>query len=139
MVKAVDKNPWGIKMIPYEKPIVDFVEALLDVAHRNNSRDYIQHAGDWKTMEFMYKGWAILYPKSAAEFDREMKSLRSLQKGRHAIARDKGGAIMQHKLKVPRPFYQMMTTIWRNQVFDEKFVNQFARYFPSFKVTNDQL
>lgn len=139
MAKAVNNNPWGIKMIPYERAIVDFIEALLDVAHRNNSRDYIQHEKDWQTMEFMYRGWSILYPKSAKEFENEIKTLRSMQRGRHAIAKDKGGAIMQHKLKVPRPFFDMMTTIWRNQVFDERFVNQFARRFPAFKVTNDQL
>lgn len=138
MATKVVKNPWGIEMIPYEKPIVEFVEALLDVAQQNGSKEQIYHEADWKTMEFMYKGWSILYPKSAADFDKEMKKLRSAST-RHAIARDKKGAIMQHKLKVPRPFYQMMQTIWRHQEFDERFVNEFARRFPAFKITKDSL
>lgn len=126
------------KLIPYEKPIVEFVDALLMFARKNGSEVSITKDKDWDTMAFMYRGWSTLYPKSAKEFEDEMKSLRAHQKVSHAIAKE-GSAVIQHKLKIPRPLYDMILTIWPFQTFNDKFVNKFAELFPMLKVTSDKL
>lgn len=126
-----EKNPWGIKNIPYDRPIVDFVDALVAIAKKNGSKDQVETSYDWNTLDFMYKGWKILYPKTSKEFEDHMREWRRYS-NHLGISKEKGGAMLQHKFNLPMPLYQMIDAIFPKQKWDKKFVDEFARRFAMF-------
>lgn len=133
------KKKMGVQDVPYERPIVDFIDALLEYAQKNQSTSKVSDERDWDTLQFILKGFFTLFPKSAADFEQNVAELRANQLRKHAIAKDTHGNSIQHKLKIPKPLYQMIKIIFPDQKWDEKFTNKFARRFPQFKVTHDSL
>lgn len=126
-----DKNPWNLTQIPYERPIVGFIDALIEMANQNSSKDSIKWDKDWQTMEFLFKGFEALYPKTASDFYEHMANIRRHSKG---VARVKD-ALIENKMEIPMPLFNMIKIIWKDQKFDKKFVEEFARRFPSLKST----
>lgn len=123
-----EKNPWGIDDVPYEKPLVDFVDALVALAKAKDAHRTIERDTDWEVLDFIMKGWLILYPVTAKEFLDHMKEWRRQSK-RLGVSRE-GEAMLQHKFNVPRPVYDMIKAIYPDQIWDKKFVLKFAnRYF----------
>lgn len=131
-MKKENKNPWGIKNIPYETPIAQFVDTLVEVAKKNGSKDYVQTSQDWETIQYIYKGWTILYPKTSNDFLKAMKEWR-LRNGR-GFSKE-GNAMIQHRLEVPSPLFAMVKTIFPKQTWDRKFVAKFISELPAFRAT----
>lgn len=135
--KAEELNPWGLEEVPYERYMVEYVDKLIEVAKNNGSKGRVQTSLDWKTMEFIYKGWKVLYPKSSQEFESNMKLWR-LRANDWGVSKEKGGAMIQHQLEVPMPLYQLIAAIFTDQTWDKKFVKSFARHFPQFMGSDKQ-
>jgi len=127
-----DANPWGIEYVPYERYFVDFVDKLIEIANKNGSKDQVETSYDWETIEFIYRGFYIFYPKTAKDFEKHMAKVRLLS-NKTATAREKGGAEIQLQIELPRPLYQMIKTIFDKQQWDKKFIRDFAKHFPQFK------
>jgi hypothetical protein len=121
----------GIEQVPYERQMVEFIDNLILFARKNGSSNQVKTSMDWKTLDFLYKGWAALYPKSASDFEIHMKEIQSVSK--HGIARDKGGAMIQHQLEIPSPLYRMMRVIFPDQKWDRPFVRKFSQHFPMMR------
>jgi hypothetical protein len=120
--------------VPFEKEIVNFTDKLVEIARKNNSNNSVTHENDWKTIEFMYRGFKILYPQDACDFEKEMERVRkqhSLQ-GNHGISSE-GSAMLEYMMSVPAPLYRMMRVIFPTQIWDRKFVNKFTSHFPQMK------
>jgi hypothetical protein len=122
----------GIKMIPYEREIVAFIDKLLEVANRNGSKGALQTSLDWNTLDFLYKGWKVLYPEDASTFENHMKQTHTLNYRRDGIAKEKN-AMIQHILEIPSPLYQMIKVIFPDQKWDKRFVRDFAKHFPGMR------
>lgn len=127
-----EANPWGIENVPYERQYVEFVDSLLQIARKNESKSRVQHQKDWETIHFIYRGFCALFPKTAADFEKHMKNMRSMARNDKGIARE-GEAMIQHQLEVPQPFYQMVNTIFPDQKWDKQFVFQLSKYLPVLK------
>lgn len=125
-------NPWGIEYVPYESELVRFVDAVVDMAKKFGSKEQVTTEKDWELLDFIFKGWCILYPRTSKDFLDHMKEWR-LRSNRLGIVRERGGAMMQHKFNVPMEIYSMIMAIFPNQEWDKKFVNKFASRFAQFR------
>lgn len=133
------KKENDVKDVPYERPIVQFVDALVEYAQHNGSFKTVRTEKDWDTLIYIMKGFFALFPKTAEEFKKQIEDMRARQLRAHAIAKDDRGNSIQHQLKIPKPLYQMIKIIFPEQKWDKKFVLKFAQRFPQFKVTHDKL
>ncbi len=127
-----DLNPWGIEYIPYERYYVQFIDSLLNVAKKNGSKSRVETSFDWNTVEFMYKGWRILFPQTAESFEKHMSEVRH-HSNTVGTAKEKGGAEVQYQLELPRPLHDMMKVIFPDQVWDKKFIQSFIKHFPTLR------
>lgn len=128
----------ALDYVPYEKYYVDFIDALVQVAKKNESKLSVQSDRDWDTINFIYKGWKVCFPISSEEFERHMVLHRALSNDK-GIAKEAGGAMIQHMIEVPRPLYSMVQAIFPMQVWDKKFVAKFSEKLPSFKGSDAKL
>lgn len=133
------KKEKGLTDVPFEREISEFVNSLLEFADKNGSKEMVTKEKDWDVIAFICKGFYVLYPKTAAEFEKNVRALRANQKSSHASIKDRGGAQAQHMLKVPSPLFRMIQVIFPLQKWDRRFVLKFAQRFPKFKVTHDSL
>jgi len=126
----------NIHMEPFERPLVDFVDKLIEVAKKNDSSGRIRWKQDWETVAFIYLGFKSLYPISCRDFEKKMHEWQgSIQ--RHGILKE-GEAMIQHQLEVPRPFYMMFNTIFPDQQWDKKFVQDLSKHLPQFRASGDK-
>lgn len=125
-------NPWGIEYVPYERYLVRFIDALLNVAKKNGSKSRVETSFDWNTIEFMYKGWRILFPQTAESFEKHMNDVRH-HSNTVGTAKEKGGAEVQYQLELPRPLHDMMKVIFPDQKWDKKFIQSFIKHFPTLR------
>lgn len=122
----------GLEYVPYETPLVNAIDKLIEIAKKNESKDSIQREKDWETMEWIVKLWSYLYPDHFYQFSKHMKELRS-HANMNGVAKEHGGAMIQHQLEIPQRLYQMIGVVFPYQKFDKKFVAQFASKLPMFK------
>jgi hypothetical protein len=139
--KSILKTPekmWNPEAtyVPFEREIVTFTDKLIEIANKNKSQSSVTHESDWKTIEFMYRGFKILYPQSASDFEKEMQSIRNAHqiRGNKGISKERG-AMLQYMMSVPAPLYRMMRVIFSNQVWDRKFVNKWMSHFPQMRAS----
>ena len=126
-----NSNPWNLEKIPYERYLVEFTDSLIDIAKRNGSKSRVETSHDWKTLDYIYRGWRILFPQTSKEFEDHMKNWRLLAtKG--GLSKEKN-ALIQHKLEIPLPLYQMIKTIFPDQKWNKEFVKKFSQNFGSFR------
>lgn len=121
----------NIKMEPFPRPMVEFVDNLMDYARKYSSMSDVTTQGDWDTLAFIYKGWKILYPQDAWNFEHDMMKVRkdTVKKG---IVKE-GEAMMQHLMNIPGPLYHMIKTIFPNQKWNRKFINKLLFVFPQMR------
>jgi hypothetical protein len=124
----------GIKYVPFEKEIVTFTDKLLEIANKNGSMNTVNHESDWKTVEFMYRGFKILYPQDAGYFEKSVDFYRTAETFNKGVVKGEHGAILHHMIDLPSPFYRMMKVIFPMQVWDKKFVNKFIRHMPQMNI-----
>ena len=120
-----------IKFVPYEGYLVEAVDSIVNLAKRNGCGKTIIREKDWEVLEQIIKMWQIIYPQESDFFYKSMKKWWEHTK-RLGVSKEKGGAMIQHKLEVPQKLYQMIEAIFPNQKWDKKFVNKFAKRFKIF-------
>lgn len=127
-----------IDYVLYEKHYVDYVDSLLKLAKKNESSLYVKSDRDWETINFLYKGWRIFFPVTSKDFEKHMSVHRAVSKDK-GIAKEEGGAIIQHMIEVPRPLYDMIHSIFPMQTWDKKFTAKFSEKLPQFKGSDARL
>lgn len=136
VIKAFDfsddpkKNPWGLKQVPYEAPLVGFIDALIDLAKKNGSKERVSTSFDYKTLDFIMKGYEVLYPQESKEFYTYMKEWR--RQSTHLGVSREGDAILQHKFNLPQKVHDLIRVIFPKQEWNKKFVNNFAKRYGQF-------
>jgi hypothetical protein len=126
------KNPFsGISYVPYERQYVEFIDALIDFAKKNQSTSQIVSDADWKTMEFIYKGWKTFYPIHATQFEDHMKDVRNHSHIAGIVKEGEG--MIQYQLEIPEKLYHMIQIIFPNQKWDREFIRKFAQHFPTLR------
>lgn len=127
------QNPTkGISYVPYETPLVQFIDNLIEYAKKNGSTSQIVTESDWKTLDYIMQGFETLYPELSHTFYENMKEWRK-QSTLHAVAKGEFGARIQHQLEIPQKVYLMIQIIFPNQKWDKKFVKKFASHYKQFK------
>lgn len=108
------------------------MDKLVDVAKRNGSKNVVETSLDWKTIEFMYKGFKILYPMSARDFENSMNFFRTSEQFNKGMSKE-GSALIQHLVEVPAPLYHMVKVIFPLQPWDRKFITALGNHLPQLK------
>lgn len=120
----------GIEYVPYETPIVKFVDYIIDKRIEMGRPTSITNERHWDLVSVIIKGWGDLYPEYANPFSDHMKTVR-----RHAtrlgVSRE-GEAILQHQLEIPQSLYLLIKKAFPDQKWDKKFVSKFAQRFSGF-------
>lgn len=124
--------------VPFEKELVGFVDAAVEMASKLKINKSIQSENDWKVAEFIYKGWKTLYPTQSDEFEKHMSIIRAISVT-NGVSREKGGATIQAQMEVPQRLYQMLGSFFPYQIWDKKFVREFSKRFPQLKSSNATL
>lgn len=119
----------GIVQIPYEKEIVSFVDAVIDKNNKAGSHLFVQGSQDWDTIAFIYKGFSVLYPEDAADFEKHMHDVHQDTKWNHGISKE-GDAMVEHILEIPMKLYKMIMAVFPDQKWDGKFARKFKGHFP---------
>jgi hypothetical protein len=121
----------GIKQVPFETPLVKFVDHIIDERIRLGRPTKITNDNHWSLILFIVNGWYALYPEYASEFIEHMKRVRRTANAL-GVARE-GEAILQHQIEVPQSLFSMIKVAFPEQKWDKKFVLKFARKLPAFK------
>lgn len=119
-----------IDNVPYEYPIIQTVDKLVDFAkYRSSPSKVIESESDWLVMDYIFKMFITFYPKDYKIFsDTQIKVKRS-QKNTTASTKE-GGARIQHQLNIPYKLYALMKAIYPNQQMNHKFVVKLAKRYP---------
>lgn len=131
MDKVIQDDRLDIHMEPFPGQMVIFIDTLLDFAKQHSSMSIVDTEGDWQTLTFIYKGWKILYPTDAWNFEHDMAKVRkaTVKKG---IVKE-NGAMMQHIANVPTTLYQMVRAIFPDQKWNRKFIDKLIMRFPEMR------
>ena len=116
-------------MVPYETELVQVVDAIIKLAKGRGKR--VTGEKDWDVIEKVIRMWQTLYPQESKFFYDSMKKWRVNSKP-SGINREKGGAMIQHKLEVPQKLYQLIEAVYPDQKWDKRFVEKFAKRFELF-------
>jgi hypothetical protein len=121
-----------IDYTPFERQIVEFVDATIALNTSHGRPTSITKERDWDVIGFIYKGFSVLYPKDAREFEKYMKEVHHISNP-HGIKKE-GNAMIQHVLEVPEKLYKMINAIFPAQKWnDKKFVRSFAKHYPQLR------
>lgn len=127
----VTKNNFlkGVKYVPYEGTLVSFVDRAVEMAHGNTSHK-IETESDWKVVEFLYKGFSILYPQDCQAFENYMHKVHLDSHDNRGISKGEHGAQLEHLLEIPEIFYKMIMVIFPEQKIQDKvFARKFMKRF----------
>jgi len=130
-----EANPFtGIEYVPYEGPLVTFIDAIVKLSNSNCSPNKtIETAADWKVVDFMYTGIKTLYPRDCHQFEKHMNSVRNLSNNKFGSNKGEAGAEVRYVMEIPEKLYKFLKIIFPNQKYDKKFARSFAKHFPQFK------
>jgi hypothetical protein len=123
----------GITNVPYPRSVVEWVDKMIDFKKKHGCNDAVNTEHDWELIEFLYKGWEVIYPEEARLFFDSMSYIRA-HTVNHGVSKDKGEATIQHQLEIPENFYKMFRVMFPYQNWDKKFVTKFINRFKQFKV-----
>lgn len=122
----------SLHMEPFERPLVEFTDALVSLAKRYGCKDQVETKGDLKVLEFIYRGFSVLYPKSATYFEEKMADTRQRHWQNKGISKEHG-ALLQYQLEVPNVLYGMIKALFPLQVWDQKFIRTLGQCLPQLK------
>jgi hypothetical protein len=125
----------GIVNVPYPRPIVEWVDKMIEYKSKHHCHDIVESENDWELVDFLYKGWQVIYPIESEQFEESMKFIRAHTINR-GISKDKGQAMIQHQLEIPENFFKMFRIMFPYQNWDKKFVSKFINRFKQFKVND---
>jgi hypothetical protein len=123
----------GLYQVPFPKSVVEWVDKMIEFKSKNHCHDMVLDEQDWDLIEFLYKGWEVIYPIEAREFFDSMDYIRA-HTVNHGVSKDRGEATIQHQLEIPENFYKMFRVMFPYQNWDKKFVTKFINRFKQFKV-----
>lgn len=132
-------NDLDIRQEFFQRHVVDATDAIVIAAKKNGSKDKVQTSKDWETMAVIVNVWSILHPKDYSRFVESQKKIKANLINRNASAKGKGGAIIQHKMEMTPQLMQMIKVIFPLQEWDSKFIAQFTRKMPLFKIPESKL
>ena len=135
LMLKVDDFTWE----PFKKEVVDAVDTIVLAAKKNGSKDIVQTSRDWDTMRKIVEVWHILFPSDYEVFVKSQKIIRDSLNNPNASAKDKGGAEIQHQLNLPQMLFTMIGIVFPLQIWDKKFVAQFSREIPMFKIPKTKI
>lgn len=121
----------NLHFVPYEWPIVRFVDYIIDKRIELGRPTMITNENHWNLLELIIKGWSDLYPKHSHDFFQHMRTIRS-HANHLGVAREKGGATLQHQVEIPEKLYSLIRIAFPNQKWDKNFILKFARRMPAF-------
>lgn len=124
-----EKPLTGEMLVPYEKPLVDAVEHLIRLARRAGGNGTISTEKHWEITSFIFNLWTSLYPQEYTDF-RAFQARQKHDQKNNAVAREKGGAMVQHQLEIPRKFHDLLAVIFPKQKYDKVFVAKLAQRMP---------
>lgn len=126
--KIVDK--FGIEQVPFEMPLVKFVDHIIDERIALGRPDEITSEKAWNLVEFIVRGWKAIYPEYADAFFKNMANIRA-HAPRNGIVKE-GEARLQHQLEIPQSLWALLSKAFPNQKWDRKFIISFAKRFKGF-------
>lgn len=135
---SITKKDLAVDMVPYPKAYVEAIDTLIAFANKQGSNSRVETSADWKTMEFIYKIFSIVWPEDEALFIRSMKEFRAVE-NKHGIGKGEDGALIQHSLEVPEKFHALVRVIFPDQKWDTVFCRSLAKALPQLKPINDRL
>jgi len=124
----------GQELVPFEKPLVDAVEALIRFHRQKGGGTVIQTESQWEVVIKVFEVWATLYPQEYINFKNSQGKARSNQKNHNASNREKGGAEIQHMINMPQVFHSILRVLYPNQRFDKKFVTKLGNRMPLLRM-----
>jgi len=124
-----------IYYVPFERPIVQAVDALVAFAKAKEAGKIVEREADWEVMEKIFSLWSTMFPHEYESFAEAQKLTRAHQKNALGTARE-GEAMIQHQLNIPKSLYGLIVAIYPLQQFDKKFVAQLAKRMPILKAAD---
>ncbi len=121
----------GIQYMPYETPLVQFVDKIIDERIKIGRPVEIKRDADWNLVEFILRGFDALYPEYSNQFFKHMADIRA--KANHLGVSREGEAMIQHQIEIPQALYSMIMTAFPKQKWSTQFNVKFARHFTNFK------
>lgn len=132
-----NKEP-EITAIPFERPIVQAVDALVLFAkHKASPNKIIESNSDWEVVSYIYKMYETFFPKSAKLFQDTMKQTRNRQTikgGKRLSISKEGDASVQHQMNLPFEFHSMIKAIYPNQKLTKDFTRELFKRMPQLRV-----
>jgi len=119
----------NLQNVPYERSLVQIVDFLVKKAKPCGKKVVKEY--DWTVVKLVIETWQAFYPKESTYFYKSMKKWWENSK-RLGVSKEKGGAMIQHKLEIPQKLYELILAIFPEQKWDKKFVNKFAKRFKLF-------
>jgi hypothetical protein len=127
-------DPKDIFYVPFERHLVEWTDSVVEMAKKLGCGKYIESEADWKVVEYIYKGWTVLFEKEYKRFTDKMKYLRSELSNDNATASEGEGRV-QHQMEFPQSLYSLIDAVFPLQKWDTKFVREFANKMPELRTS----
>jgi hypothetical protein len=127
-------DPSDIYYVPFEKHLVEWTDSVVGMAKRLGCGKRIESEADWKVIEYIYKGWTVLFEDEFKRFTDKMKYLRSELSNDSATAKE-GEGMIQHQMEFPQSLYGLIDSVFPLQKWDTKFVREFANKMPELRTS----
>ena len=125
--------------IPYERPIVEAIDKLLEMAKKRGYPTHVESETDWTLLEHIVKMWQALYPEQAEEFWKHQQWNKTNQLTDYASAKGESGAEVRHLLEIPTKLWEMIRAVFPEQkAQDKEFALKFGRRLPGFRWADKQ-
>lgn len=125
-------DPSEIYHMPFERHLVEWTDSVVEMAKKLGCKKQIETEADWKVVEYIFKGWTVLFEADYKRFVDKMKFLRSELNNDQATAKEGGGRV-QHQMEFPQTLYGLIDSIFPLQKWDTKFVREFANKIPDLR------
>lgn len=143
-MKVIEENnpllpdPSEIYYVPFEKHLVEWTDSVVEMAKKLDCGKQIETEADWKVIEYIFKGWTVLFEQDYKRFIDKMKFLKSSLSNDDATAKEGEGRV-QHQMEFPMTLYKLIDSVFPLQKWDTKFVRKFANRMPELKTAVNRI
>lgn len=131
-------DPSDIFYVPFEKHLVEWTDSVVTMAKKLGCGKRIETEADWRVIEYIYKGWTVLFEQDFKRFIDKMKFLRSELQNDNATAKEGEGRV-QHQMEFPMSLYKLIDSVFPLQKWDTKFVREFANKMPELRASSKRI
>jgi|SRR6185312_209206 len=128
----------NIYYVPYERPLVEAVDKLIDVARvKCSPNKRVESDGDWEVLDLLFKLYQTFYSQECQQFLDDMAKTRNHQIvswGKRTAITKEGDAMMQQQLQIPGKFNDMLKAFFPLQPLTKPFVRKLWQKMPQFRV-----